>query len=243
MQPSPCVPPASPHPMKPAALSERPEKTEAARGRTPRTDGDATRARILQAAGELFAQTGFAETTSKTIAMRAGVDLASINYHFGSRGGLYQAVLIEAHRQLMSVDALKALYESPAPPSERLRQFFAVLVTLATRQETGWQLNVLAAEILSPSSHMQALFQEEVLPKATLLTRLVQEITGLPPDDPALTICLVSTISPCLMMLLTKRGDIPGPLRTARQTGHDILVDTLHRYAMAGLRACAAQKA
>ena len=65
--------------------------------RVLRADGEVTRSRILEAAGELIALHGFAETPSKAIATQAGVDLASINYHFGSRGGLYQAVLIEAH--------------------------------------------------------------------------------------------------------------------------------------------------
>ena len=86
-----------------------------ASARASRTDGEATRARILQAAGELFGSRGFAETTSKAVAAHAGVDLASINYHFGSRSGLYQATLIEAHRRLFTVDALSQLVHAPLP--------------------------------------------------------------------------------------------------------------------------------
>ncbi len=59
--------------------------------RALRTDGEATYNRILETAGKLFATSGFAETSSKAIAAKAEVDLASINYHFGSRSGLYQA--------------------------------------------------------------------------------------------------------------------------------------------------------
>ena len=64
-----------------------------------RSDGEATRTRILEAAGELFATTGYAETSNKAIAAHAQVDLASINYHFGNRSDLYQAVLTEADRK------------------------------------------------------------------------------------------------------------------------------------------------
>ena len=83
--------------------------------RAQRSDGGATHSRILEAAGELFASTGFAETTNKMIAAQAEVDLASINYHFGSRNSLYQAVLLEAHNRFVSVESLRQLAASDLP--------------------------------------------------------------------------------------------------------------------------------
>ena len=85
-----------------------------------RTDGEATRARILQAAGTLMAQSGFAATPSKAIAALAAVDLASINYHFGGREGLLQATLAEAHRHFISEEELRALANGAQPASEKL---------------------------------------------------------------------------------------------------------------------------
>ena len=49
--------------------------------RAGRSDGDLTKSKILDAAGRLIAQDGFAKTTSKAIAKLAEVDLAAINYH------------------------------------------------------------------------------------------------------------------------------------------------------------------
>lgn len=51
-----------------------------------------TVARILDAAEHLFAERGFAETSLRTITARAGVNLAAVNYHFGSKKALIQAV-------------------------------------------------------------------------------------------------------------------------------------------------------
>ncbi len=48
--------------------------------------------RILDAAEVLFAQKGFAETSLRAITSRAGVNLAAVNYHFGSKEALIQAV-------------------------------------------------------------------------------------------------------------------------------------------------------
>ncbi len=48
--------------------------------------------RILDAAEELFAEHGFSETSLRSITTQAGVNLAAVNYHFGSKKALIQAV-------------------------------------------------------------------------------------------------------------------------------------------------------
>lgn len=48
--------------------------------------------RILDAAELLFAEKGFAETSLRLITSKAGVNLAAVNYHFGSKKSLIQAV-------------------------------------------------------------------------------------------------------------------------------------------------------
>ena len=50
--------------------------------------------RILDAAEALFAERGFAETSLRTITSTAGVNLAAVNYHFGSKKALIQAVFV-----------------------------------------------------------------------------------------------------------------------------------------------------
>ncbi|MBB3101747.1 TetR/AcrR family transcriptional regulator [Azomonas macrocytogenes] len=48
--------------------------------------------RILDAAEQLFAEKGFAETSLRSITSKANVNLAAVNYHFGSKKALIQAV-------------------------------------------------------------------------------------------------------------------------------------------------------
>ena len=52
-----------------------------------------TKARILDAAELLFAEHGFKETSLRTITSKAGVNLASVNYHYGDKKTLVRAVL------------------------------------------------------------------------------------------------------------------------------------------------------
>lgn len=51
-----------------------------------------TAAKILDAAEELFSEKGFAETSLRNITTKAGVNLAAVNYHFGSKKALIHAV-------------------------------------------------------------------------------------------------------------------------------------------------------
>jgi len=204
--------------------------------RAPRTDGETTRSRILDAAGELFGVTGFAETTSKAIAARAGVDLASINYHFGSRSGLYRAVLSEAHRRVVDLADLQQLAQSPLPASDKLRVLIDQLVQRAADGSEGWHLTVLAAELVAPSSHIKVLFKSEVPMKASLIADILSEISGIPADDPALRRCLFSVAAPCLLLQIGRRG-LPGPVQAILRTPREVVVNHLHRFAIAGLEA------
>ena len=59
-----------------------------------------TRERILKTAARLFADRGYEATSIRTIATKANVNQAAINYHFKSKDGLYGEVLRKALRGL-----------------------------------------------------------------------------------------------------------------------------------------------
>lgn len=54
-----------------------------------------TRARLLNAALRLFAAQGFAQTSTREIAIAAEVNIAAISYYFSDKAGLYRAVFTE----------------------------------------------------------------------------------------------------------------------------------------------------
>jgi AcrR family transcriptional regulator len=64
----------------------------------------ATKLRILDAAEELFARDGYAATSLRRVTELAGVNLAGVNYHFGSKEGLLEAVIA---RRIVPVNALR----------------------------------------------------------------------------------------------------------------------------------------
>jgi AcrR family transcriptional regulator len=74
--------------------------------------GEETRGRILAAALELFAESGFEGASTRAIAERAEANLPAIQYYFGSKEGLYRAV-VEQFSQHMR--------QGVAPITERIR--------------------------------------------------------------------------------------------------------------------------
>lgn len=71
-----------------------------------------TKSQILDAAEALFAEQGFNQTSMREITSRAGVNLASVNYHFGSKKNLIQAVL-KRYFDVLMPEIDKALSQLP----------------------------------------------------------------------------------------------------------------------------------
>lgn len=64
-----------------------------------------TRAAIMAAGAHLFATKGYAETGVRDIAEEAACNQALVSYHFGGKGGLYDAILAEAVGKAQAIAA------------------------------------------------------------------------------------------------------------------------------------------
>ncbi|MEJ8846106.1 TetR/AcrR family transcriptional regulator [Variovorax rhizosphaerae] len=219
-----------------AAAAASPAAT--ATTRATRAHGQATRQHLLEIAGQVFAERGFADGTTKAIAERAGTPMASINYHFGSRDALYEAVLVEAHGQLVDIEQLRALTQQFDDPRDSLRALLTHIVGLATSPAQPWGVRVMLREIMSPSALVPALVQKAVLPKAQLVLGLLARILQLPPGHPAVQRAAVMAVLPGLVMLIAPR-QIIGKVLPAVTSDPQALVDDLCRYVLAGLDAIA----
>ena len=216
------------------------KKPPARAARASRTDGAETRRQILDTAGRVYAEKGFARTTSKEVCARAGVNMAAVNYHFGGKDGLYEAVLIEAHRQIVSLDELVAIAGSGADAAHKLRSVIGHLVALAAQASGPWGARVLIQELSAPSPLAPALIKRAVLPKARLILGLVGEIVGLPPDHPVVQRALAFAVLPCAVLVLLPKH-LRGRVLPALDADPAALFDDLMRYVLAGLAALAKQ--
>ncbi len=86
-----------------------------------------TKDKIINAAERLFAERGFSETSLRLITSKAEVNLASVNYHFGSKKELIQAVLARYLDQFMPALG-RALEEVGEQPDLTLQAAFEAMV-------------------------------------------------------------------------------------------------------------------
>ena len=118
-----------------------------------------TSERILDAAGALFAERGYAETSLRTVTSAANVNLAAVNYHFGSKKGLIQAVFARfldpfSERLACELDKLESQAASGAIPDSRtlLRALFSALQsTSSERQQSLSQIMRLIGQAYTQS--------------------------------------------------------------------------------------------
>jgi AcrR family transcriptional regulator len=133
----------------------------------------ATREKILKAAARAFARDGYEGASIRAIVGAAEVNQAAINYHFGSKEGLYRAVLQTALRALMSDD--------DAPQSAKLSREAALrrfvrrqLRPMTARDELSDYARIFNWETLRPSPVFRKFMAREVAPFLAGVTELVR---------------------------------------------------------------------
>jgi AcrR family transcriptional regulator len=84
-----------------------------------RARGADTKALILDAARDALAAEGYAHTTTRSIAERAGVQLSLVHYHFAGKQQLLAEVLSRENERLL--ERQRALFEGPEPLADKWR--------------------------------------------------------------------------------------------------------------------------
>lgn len=146
-------------------------------------DSKKTRARLIEAAGRLFAERGFAGAKVRDIVEAANLHLSAMNYHFGSKEGLYREVVREAC-QFSSIpsQARKQLLEGD--PYTGLHHVVAsTLEAYSASQEGDWQSAILAWELWKPSSMFEEIVREHLEADTKVIAQLVASATNTSPES------------------------------------------------------------
>ncbi|HBO43997.1 MAG TPA: DUF1956 domain-containing protein [Planctomycetaceae bacterium] len=143
---------------------------------------DETRQRILNAAGEVFADKGFQTATIREICGKAGANLAAVNYYFGDKEKLYVEVFKAAHPGIPEPGANEA-WPGDAPPAERLKVFIRQLLGRLFRTDApAWRMRLFQREVLDPTPFCTEIVQKYFQMNFAQLMSVLDEL--LPPDMP-----------------------------------------------------------
>lgn len=146
-----------------------------------------TRGQIVKAAEKIFSEKGFQAMTLRAVTEEAQVNLAAVNYHFGSKTNLMRAVIqrrIEPINcaRLERLDALVAEY---APAAVPLEQIFEALFRPMFEQASGSKgkdlvfMQMVGRAVTEPAAFMRRMHKEFF---AELARRFLTELKRARPE-------------------------------------------------------------
>ena len=208
-----------------------------------------TRERILAAAGELFAARGLRGATMREIAARAGANLASAHYHFGSKEALYLAVASETFHALERAMAARGVAPDEVDLERMTREELvamlrsrveAVLEALLAPPRT--HATVMLRELCDPTDALPEVVQRFIAPLRLEMIRMVERLAPeLGPADAercaesiAAQAHFYATHRPAVLLL---RGRDDYPRGFARETAAHIT-----EFALGGIERLAAER-
>jgi TetR/AcrR family transcriptional regulator, regulator of cefoperazone and chloramphenicol sensitivity len=163
--------------------------------KTPAT----TRERLLEAAGEVFAERGYRDGTIQEICRRAQANIAAVNYHFRDKQKLYAEVFRYAHQRAARRHSAFGEVAGSAPAEQRLHAYVkSFLERILGAGRPAWHGVLIAREIAQPSGVLDRLYEEELRPRHEYLEAVVREIAGpnLPPSR--VRLCVFSIVAQCM---------------------------------------------
>lgn len=158
-----------------------------------------TQRRLLDAAGEIFAEYGYRAATVRQICEKAGANVAAVNYYYGDKERLYLAVL----RSVPDAHAVKYPSRSGLSPeataAEQLRAYVrSLLHRVFDPGRPGWHSKIIAREMVEPTRALDSLLEEVARPLHRELAAIVRLLLGPSADDQAVRFCALSIMGQCV---------------------------------------------
>lgn len=140
-------------------------------------DNETTRDRLLDSADAVFTARGYRDATVAEICEGADANVAAVNYHFGDKRSLYDAVWRRA------MEASRGAFPLPDPehgnPADLLRQAVHALLGRALEPgAAGHMARLQLREMAEPTDALADIVRESVVPTRRALLRIVSRVLG-----------------------------------------------------------------
>ncbi len=164
-----------------------------------------TRERILEAAGEVFAENGFRYATVRDICEKANVNIAAVNYHFGDKEKLYYTVLKYWREVAFRKYPLDLNMDKNKTPEEHIGAFIRFfLFRVLEDGRHSWFGKLVAREYMEPTKALDMLIEETIRPTFEFLSSVVRQMIERPESEEKIRFCCLSIVSQCLFFVYGK---------------------------------------
>jgi len=197
-----------------------------------------TKQRILDSAESLFARHGFAGASLRQVTASANVNLAAVNYHFGSKENLINEVF-RRRLDALNEDRLKALETVLAQPKHDLEGVLAAFIRPALAISTDPNggsgfVRVLARAYAEHNERLRKFLHDNY---GHVLKQFVAAFMQLLPQlDKQELYWRLDIISGALTYAMADFGVIKRPSGMSEQKHRDLAAEHLIKFAAAGLR-------
>jgi AcrR family transcriptional regulator len=167
--------------------------------RSIEADSSQTQTRLLEAAGEVFAEFGYRAATVRHICEKAGANVAAVNYYFGDKEGLYLAVLRSVPNAHAEKYPSSQRLDANAWADEKLRCYIeSLLHRVFDPGRPGWHAKIIAREMVEPTRALDSLLDEVARPLHQELAGIVRELLGSGASEEDVRLCALSIMGQCV---------------------------------------------
>jgi AcrR family transcriptional regulator len=139
------------------------------------TEAAPTKQRVLEAAEELFATSGYDGTSVEEITRRAKANRAAVSFHFGGKERLYIEAVKYAHRNCIQ-GAPFPEWPTNTSATERLRGFIRTMIARMTADISAASAQLMMREMVQPTAACEEVVQEYIRPMASVLIGILDEM-------------------------------------------------------------------
>lgn len=198
---------------------------------------DDPRLRLLNAAGEIFAQKGFDAATVREICQRAEVNVAAVNYYFRDKSQLYFEAVTQA--QCMQIDFSQFEWPEGTPATEKLKGFIRQMMTeMLDDERPSWHVALMMREMAEPTAACHELVRSFIGPKFAILVGVLRELLPAEVSLDLLHLHAFSIVGQCLLYRFHRPVGrlLIGEEAFLRLNAIDLLTDHVTRFSLDGLR-------
>ena len=207
-----------------------------------------TKVKLIEAAGEVFAERGFRSATVREICSRAGTPLGAMNYHFRDKRGLYSAVLEHSIQAAVRKYPPMLGLRDGATPVERLRVFVhTFLLRLSDKGVPAWHMKLMLQEMSDPSGALGQVVESSIRPLYRYLVRILSDLLNEEKPSEAeesneIFLCAMSIVGQCCHYYTGRRVIAALHPKNFDPADIDRIADHITRFSLAAIRELAEEK-